>query len=159
MELTTKKRSRVLSFVYRGLVIFLVFLGIILIGGTIYGVFFHTPLVGDNQINSSQNNEKGQTFTGIGTIRVSTNDPQPAMVILFVSFEYYPNDKMFSEELVLRIGDFRRIIVNYIGSFSTVELRKTNEESLKTELLHRFNAILRLGQIESLYFSDFMIVG
>jgi flagellar basal body-associated protein FliL len=101
----------------------------------------------------------GQTFTGIGRIRISTADPQPGMVILFVSFVYNPGDKLFSEELVLKIKDFREIITDYIGSFSVEELQKQEEENIKLELLRRFNAVLRLGQIETLYFSDFMVIG
>jgi len=81
------------------------------------------------------------------------------MVILFVVFTYYPEDKAFSEELVLRVRDFRQIIVDYFGSFSVSELQGLDEEGIKKELLRRFNVILRLGQIETLYFGDFMVVG
>ena len=162
MKLFGDRRLRILSFVYRSLMVCLIVLGLIISGGTIYGVFFktipsdHKP---NKQIDTSQGSRQGQTFTGIGQIRVSTADPQPGMVILFVSFVYYPEDKAFSEELVLRIRDFRDIILNYIGSFSAAELQKQGEENIKTELLRRFNAILRLGKIETLYFSDFMVVG
>lgn len=152
--------SRILSFVYRGLVFFLVLLGLALIAGTIYGLFFHADSSGKFQVtNFHKKGRQGQTFTGIGRIRVSTAGSQQGMVIVFVTFIYDPEDKAFSEELALRVKDFREIIVNYFGSFSIVELQKKDEESIKTELLRRFNAILRLGQIEALLFSDFMIVG
>jgi flagellar FliL protein len=104
------------------------------------------------------NQGKKQVFTDIGQIRVSTADSQPGTVILFVSFMYPPEDKAFSEELTLKARAFREIIFNYIGSFSCDELRGQSEEHIKAELLLRINAILRLGQIETLYFSDFMIV-
>ena len=159
MKSARDKRFRFLSFVQRSLFFCLLLLGVILIGGTIYGLFFHSVPPRLNQASVVNDNEKGQTFTGIGRIRISTADPQPGMVILFVSFVYHPDDKDFSEELALRIKDFRHIIVDYIGSFSISELQKLNEEILKTELLYRFNAVLRLGQIETLIFSDFMIVG
>jgi len=136
-------------------------LGLIIAGGTIYGVFFHTVPPGpepNKRTGFLSEGVQGQTFTGIGRLRISTADPQPGMVILFVSFNFYPQDKAFSEELALRIRDFREIITGYIGSFSSVELQKQGEEGIKTELLRRFNAILRLGQIETLYFSDFMVV-
>ena len=162
MKSTENRPLQLLSFVYRSLIICLIALGLILIGGTIYGVFLRTIPPGykpDKQIDVLRESEQGQTFTGIGRIRVSTADPQPGMVILFVSFVYYPADKVFSEELALRIRDFRDIIVNYIGSFTTAELQKQDEETTKAELLRRFNAILRLGQIETLYFSVFTIIG
>jgi len=113
----------------------------------------------NGQMAVLRESSQGQTFTGIGRLRVSTADPQPGTVILFVSFVYYPEDKAFSEELALRIRDFRDIITNYIGSFAIIELQKQSEESIKTELLRQFNAILRLGKIEGLFFSEFMIIG
>ena len=152
----------ILSSLYRSLQICLLILGIIIIGVTIYWVFSHGNPSGHEQIGvlpESEGQNEGKTFTGIGRIRISTADPQPRMVILFVSFVYYPGDKVFSEELVLKIGDFRGIIVEYIGSFTVEDLQKQEEETIKHELLRRFNAILRLGQIETLYFSDFMIIG
>ena len=152
------RRTRILSSLYRGLLICLLLLGLVIIGGTIYGVFLYNDPPGQGQINLLPESE-GQTFTGIGRIRIPTADPQPGMVILFVSFIYYPDDKVFSEELVLRIKDFRDIIVDYIGSFSVEELQKLEEENIKSELLRKFNAVLRLGQIETLYFSDFLIIG
>ena len=151
-----------LSFVYRCLVFFLLVLGLVLIIGTIYGIFFHTGFSGYNQTTVMQKNKQngqGQTFTGIGRIRVSTAGSQPGTVIIFVIFNYNPEDKAFSEELALRVRDFREIIVDYIGSFSIAELQKMSEDSIKIDILRRFNAVLRLGQIETLFFSDFMIVG
>ena len=152
------RRIWILSSLYRSLLICLLLLGLIIIGGTIYWVFFYEKPSGHQQIAVKPKSE-GQTFTGIGRIRISTADPQPGMVIIFVSFIYYPEDKVFSEELVLKIKDFRDIITDYIGSFSIEDLQKQEEENIKLELLRRFNAVLRLGQIETLYFSDFMVIG
>ena len=167
MKSTGGRQSHTLSFVYRSLIVCLILLGLVFIGGTIYGIFFHgipqnNKQTNDKQINVLQRGEQngqGQTFTGIGQVRSSTADPQPEMVILFVTFIYYPDDKAFSEELALRVRDFREIIASYISSFPAAELQKQGEESIKSELLRRFNAILRLGQIDMLYFSDFMIIG
>ena len=156
------RRVQVLPFVYQSLVICLIALAVVIIGGTIYGIFFHTAPPShkpEKQTDVLPESGGGQIFTGIGRIRVSTTDPHPGVVILFVSFVYNPEDKAFSEELALRVKNYRAIITDYIGSFSTVELKKLGEDSIKTELLRRFNAILRLGQIETLYFSDFLIIG
>jgi len=135
---------------------------LVLIGGTVYGLFIHTGTISDKQnkqIIVTERSEEGQTFTSIGRLRVPTVDTKPEMVILFVSFVYYPDDKAFSEELVLRVREFRTIIINYIGSFSATELHELGEDTIKIELLQRFNAILRLGEIKTLYLSDFMIIG
>jgi flagellar basal body-associated protein FliL len=152
-------RSRFLLLIYFSLIGFLILLGFCFIGGTLYGVFFYKNP--PNQVRSTvfQNAEKGQTFTGIGTIRVPTADAQPGIVILFISFIYYPEDLAFSEELALRVKDFRQIIIDYFSQFSVSELRGLSEADIKSELLFRFNSILRLGQIETLYFGDFMIIG
>ena len=159
MNLTDGKRLQILSFVYKTLIVTLISVGLIFICGTIFSVFLSNA--GPENMTSSNNGEDdgGQIFTGIGRIRVSTSDPQPGMVVIFVSFMYNPMDKPFSEELALRIEDFRNIIREYIASFHIADLQQVNEESMKAELLRRFNAILRLGQLDHLYFSDFMVVG
>ena len=159
MNLAGDRRSRILLLVYWSLIGLLILLGFGFIGGTIYGVFFHKNSPNKAQSTTFQQAGEGQTFTGIGTIRVSTTDVQPGMVILFVSFIYYPDDKAFSEELALRVKDFRQIIIDYFSPFSVSELQGLNEDDIKSELLLRFNSILRLGQIETIYFGDFMIIG
>lgn len=143
----------------------LIVLGLVIIGGTIYGVFFSTA-PSDGNLNERLNVPResaraGQSriFTGIGRMRIPTADPQPGMVILSVSFPYYPDDRAFSEELALRLGDMREIIRDYISSFPLAELQRQDEEVIRMELLRRLNAILRLGQIEVLFFSDFMVIG
>jgi len=142
----------------------LITLGLIIVGGTIYGIFFRVAPLGEipnNQINALREGGQlgqGQSFTGIGRIRIPTADPQPGTVILSASFIFYPEDRAFSEELALRVSDLRDIIIGYIGSFSVAELQVQDEEIIRAELLRRFNAILRLGQIETLFFSDFMII-
>ena len=139
----------------------LVTLGIIIIGGTVYGVFFNTAPArpaGNEQPPDLRGSGPEQTFTGIGRLRIPTADPQPGTVILFVSFIYYPGDRAFSEELTLRLGYLRTIIRDYIGSFTAAELQRLDEEHIRTELLRRFNGLLRLGRIETLFFSDFMII-
>jgi len=160
MKLTENEPNKVLPLIYRGLLIILIIIGLLFIGGTVYSVFFNKRgAVLINNEYGKDNERKEQTFSGIGQIRVSTADPQPGMVILFVAFTYNPDDKAFSEELVLRVRVLREIINDYFGSFSLEELQKTSEDTLKTELLQRFNGILRLGRIETLFFIDFMVIG
>ena len=159
MNLTRGVRGQTLSYIYRGLIIVLIFFGLVFIGGTIYAVFFQSTPMENRRSDIPQISGTEQIFTGIGRIRVSTADPQPGMVIIFVLFEYNSGDRPFSEELALRVGEFRNIIREYVGSFSIIELQQLSEETIKAELLRRFNQILRLGRIETLYFNDFMILG
>jgi flagellar basal body-associated protein FliL len=78
-------------------------------------------------------------------------------VIFSITFPYDPEDRVFAEELASRIRDFRQAALEYFGSFPAEELRSLDEDEIKTELLRRYNALLRLGRIEVLYISDFMI--
>ena len=158
MKLAGDRRTQILLYVNRGLMICLFLMGLIFIIGTIYGIFYQATHKETEQIKILEKNG-GQIFTGIGTLRVPITNPQPGMVIIFVSFVYYPENRAFSEELALRIGDFRDIITDYIGSFSVIELQQMSEESIKNEFLRRFNSILRIGKIETLYFNEFMIIG
>jgi flagellar basal body-associated protein FliL len=99
-----------------------------------------------------------QVFTGIGRIRASPENGDSPMVIVSITFPYFPADKPFSEELASRVKDFRTMAADYFKSFSAAELNSADESSLKEELLNRYNGILRLGRIEILYFNDFLIV-
>ena len=158
--------------VYRILLGLVLLFGLILLGGTVYGVFFHKGdkalvsfgvpgLQGGSalQSNSGMQDIPGEhVFTGIGRLRLSSAEPEPAMVILGISFPYSPEDRAFSEELAARVNDFRTITIDYFGSLNSEDLRNSNEDELKAELLKRFNRVLRLGNIRSLYFNDFFIL-
>ena len=95
-------------------------------------------------------------FTGIGRLRLTTNDA--VMVIVTVNFPFPADDKPFFEELVLRTSEFRSITIKYFGDFNSSDLIKTDENTLKTGLLELFNSILNLGKIETLYFDDYLVL-
>jgi len=156
------KRSQVYSMLSRAFIISIIAVALVISAVSIYSIVFRkAPSDGRRISQQAQtvNAENDQIFTGIGQMRISTSDPQPAVVILFVSFIYDPANRAFTEELVLRIGEFRDIISAYLGSFTAEDLRNMNEESIKRELLSRFNALLRLGQIQIMFFSDFIVIG
>ena len=149
--------SRILAVVAIGL-------ALVLLGGTIYARVFRgkgekaetaAPAPGENP---PPENELDSIFTGIGRIRASTGAPESSTVILSIAFPYSPRDRAFSGELAARIGDFRTGATDYFASFSTEELRQKDEAAIKTELLERFNGLLRLGKITTLYFSDYLII-
>ena len=157
MGLAGNKPSKAISFTYKFLLVCIAVLLLILVAGTLYAVYIKTSPM--HKPEAAQKSSGGQVFTGIGQIRAHTADPQPGTAVLMVSFIYYPEDKAFTEELALRVGDFREIIKTYIASYRASELLQMGDDAIKTELLRRFNSVLRLGQIETLYFSDFVIVG
>jgi len=142
-------------FLYRSLLVLIFLLLGILLGGSVYGLFFK----GKEQKPPAENPSAGaDTFTGIGRLRVSTREPNPATVIVHIAFPYPAEDREFARELALKVKDFRAIGMDYLSSLSIQELRDRDEQDIKTDLLDRFNAILRLGRIERLDFIDFMIL-
>ena len=158
MKFQLDKQSKLLVHIYWGQIIILVLLGVLILAGTTYGLLSRTKFQ-NHSVNTVVNGTgEGQTFKGIGMLRIPTSDPNPGIAIIYVSFVYYPEDKAFSEELAFRVKDFRQIIAEYISSFSVAELQMLDEDNIKRELLRRINTILRLGQIEVLYFTDFMVL-
>jgi flagellar basal body-associated protein FliL len=155
-----------LELISRILAIIVIILALSLIGGTIHTLMFRDKKEKpENAVVESKSNETLSSpseldgiFTGIGRIRASTTAPETATVILSIAFPYLSTDKAFSRELAARIGDFRAAAISYFGSFSVEELRQKDEAAVKTELLKQFNDLLRLGQIATLYFSDYMII-
>lgn len=97
-------------------------------------------------------------FTGVGRIRAATADPEPATVIVSIAFPYDRSDLAFSEELAARTKDLRELTADLFSNLGAAELRPGSEEILKTELLRRYNAILRLGKISVIYFNDYLLV-
>jgi flagellar basal body-associated protein FliL len=76
--------------------------------------------------------------------------------MLSISFPYPADDRPFTEELVSRVGEFRSIATGYFASLSLEKIMELDEETAKNEILRDYNVLLRLGKIETLYFSDFM---
>lgn len=97
-------------------------------------------------------------FTGVGRIRAATADPKPATVIVSIAFPYDKSDSAFAEELAARTREFRELAVELFSSYTGAQLRKLGETELKTELLSRYNALLRLGKIATIYFNDYLVV-
>jgi len=99
-------------------------------------------------------------FSGIGKLRIQ-NAGRPsgkAVIIVSISFPYKADDGPFTEELASHIGEFRSIATNYFTTLPKDKLAGLDEEQAKAEILRQYNSVLRLGRIETLYFSDLMIV-
>jgi flagellar basal body-associated protein FliL len=106
-------------------------------------------------------------FTGIGRLRIPLagggsvpggSGISAATLILTIAFPYPPDDRPFSEELASKIGEFRAIAMDYFSALPAEKLANLDEGAAKIEILSRYNAGLRLGKIQALYFSDLMIV-
>ena len=144
------------------LVLFLV--GLIIVG-TIYA-FARSP--GSGPLFRTGNSASGgaaqdgavydsvHVFNGIGRLRIPLAGP--STLILSIAFPYPADDQAFTEELAAKIGEFRTMASDYFSSLPAEKLVNLDEEAAKTEILGRYNASLRLGRIQALYFNDLMII-
>jgi len=94
-------------------------------------------------------------FTGIGRLRVPLAGEPPATVVLSLGFPYPANDLFFAEELASHVGNFRSIAFDYFASIPRGEI---DENRARSKILERYNALLRLGRIETLYFADLVVL-
>jgi flagellar basal body-associated protein FliL len=137
-------------------------LALVLLAGTLYALVFRpgrteTPRR-TRENGFVQSSVDGGVFTGVGRLRSATAGPQPATVILSVTFPYPPDDRPFTEELASQTANFRNIAHEYFASLSTEELLNKDEASIKAEILRGYNGLLRLGQIETLYFNEYLVI-
>ncbi|MDR2534414.1 MAG: flagellar basal body protein FliL [Treponema sp.] len=136
-----------------------------LAGGTIYGLIFRKskPLYTIPAAPASPLGQeppvKGEgIFTGIGRLRVVTGDTPPVTVVISVAFPYNPQDGPFTEELAVKVPSFRAVVSEYFKAHTAEELRVMKDSVIEAELLVRYNRLLRLGTIETLYFNDLMFI-
>jgi flagellar basal body-associated protein FliL len=147
---------------YRVLIGIAAALALVLLAGTLYALVFRSgrtePPLRTRESVLLQSATDGGVFTGIGRLRAATADPEPITVILSIVFPYPADDKPFTEELASQIVNFRSITQEYFASLSAEELRRKDDASIKAEILRRYNLRLRLGQIETLYFSEYLVI-
>jgi flagellar basal body-associated protein FliL len=146
---------------------------LVILAGTFYALFRNpggpvseeSPPAGSDPRRAADGavqNQRASMFTGIGRLRITAgagaDSAPPPVVILSVVFPYPPEDRPFTEELAGKIPLFRRIIRDYFGALARGDLNPLDEQGAKDELRRRFNGELHLGSIESLLFSDLMIL-
>jgi flagellar basal body-associated protein FliL len=163
---TQRKKTSLLLIFYRALLTLVLLLVLVILGGTLYALVFRpkpavaAPAVSSTPVSPSASAAAAEAniFTGLGRLRCPIAGVNPGMVILQVVFPYYPGDRPFSEELVSRIRELRNASSAYFADLTVEDLAGKNEADVKAELLSRYNAILRLGQIEVLYFNEYMLI-
>ena len=162
-------KSRKLLIVYRVELVAVIFLVLLIISGGLFAIIRSPdskPLfrLGGREntlafADTAGNRGEPSIFNGIGRLRIpAAGQNGAATIILSIAFPYPAGDQAFTEELASKIIVFRSLAVEYFSSLSAAALANLDEESAKAELLKRYNAALRLGKIETLYFSDLMII-
>ncbi|MDR2797338.1 MAG: flagellar basal body-associated FliL family protein [Treponema sp.] len=162
--------SKVGGILYRFLWALVLLLILVLAGVTVYALVLRNPgarplyTLPDRVIPAFSRKETQEPramdgmFTGIGRFRVVTADTPPMTIVISIVFPYRPEDRAFAEELDSKVRDFRNITAAYFSAHTAAELRQANESQIKAEMVRRYNDMLHLGQIEVLYFHDFMII-
>jgi flagellar basal body-associated protein FliL len=100
--------------------------------------------------------DETKVYSGLERLRIPLSNS--SILILSVSFPYPAKDTTFTEELATKIGDFKSITTEYFSSLPIEGADQIDEEIAKQEILKRFNANLRLGRIDALYFNDMTVI-
>jgi len=134
----------------------------LLITGTVYGLV-RSPNAGplftlgkSGEAAADPRLDDIRVFSGIGRLRIPVANS--SILILSIAFPYQAGDTAFTEELAGKTGDLKAIATDYFSALPADKLTQIDEEAAKAEILKRYNAALRLGRIEALYFSDMMIL-
>jgi len=140
-------------------------LALFLIIGTIYGLARYRDAEPLFTLGGPAETRTGETaalpgdtrvFSWFGRLRIPLANS--SILILSIAFPYSANDAAFAEELAAKTGDFRAIAADYFSALPAESVIQFDEDKVKQELLELLNENLRLGRIQQLYFSDFMII-
>lgn len=97
-------------------------------------------------------------FTDLGTLRCSTKDEIPISIVVSPYFAYPSKDSPYYEELKSKNRKIQLLISSYFASFTMDELKTQGEDKIKSELVKLCNQELILGQIDQLYFSEYIFL-
>jgi flagellar basal body-associated protein FliL len=159
----SRHKLRGLLVLSRILLVLALLLALVILGGTLYALVFRKaapPASSPMPPAAPPGISDAKIFTGLGRLRCPTagGTAGAGMVILQAAFPYYPGDRVFLEELVSRIRELRNISIAYFAALTLEGLGRKSEAEIKAELLARYNGILRLGRIETLYFNEYMLI-
>ena len=135
---------------------------VLLITGTIIGLARKSdePFISFKEQARTKQKPAGtddtRVYTGLGRLRIPLVNS--STMILSIAFPYSSGDITFTEELAAKINDLRTLAADYFSGLPEDKLIQINEEEAKKEILRRYNAVLRLGRIETLYFNDMMLI-
>lgn len=112
-----------------------------------------------NAVNAA---EDIKNYTGLGRLRLKLRPPkgggEGATVVVTPVFPYNSADKAFTAELAARLRDFRAASGAFFAGLDADSPLLLDDAALKDELRSRYNALLRLGQIDELYLTELMII-
>ena len=101
---------------------------------------------------------KTAVFGDIGLLRATTADKKAVTVIISPFMPYDSVDLAFQEELVQKTRSMRAFVLDWFRSRTIGEIGKLGESGVKGALLEGINKLLVLGKIETVYFSEYMVI-
>jgi len=164
MKINIMPNSKPSQILYIGLLSLAGVLILLLLIGTIIGVARSSgsqPLIslgkhGGTSAKNAANDEDIRVFSGLGRLRIPLSNS--STLVLSIAFPYPAHDAAFTEELAAKISDFRSLASGYFSALPADKIANLDEEAAKQEILARYNAILRLGRIRTIFFSDMMVI-
>jgi len=156
MKRIEKRQLKTGELVYRGLLVVAGVLALVLITGTVYGLVKRGAAPEKKAVSGDAVPES--MFSGLGTMRIPTADPEPETLVISIAFPYDKNDRPFSEELASSLSRFRTVTFQYLGAYTAEALKVMDTDTINKELLSRYNSALRLGEIKELYILEYMLL-
>jgi flagellar protein FliL len=164
MKIFIKPKSKPARILYTGLLSLAGVLILLLIIGTIIGVvrssgskpLFRLGKPTGAPTKTTALDDDIRVFSGLGRLRIPLSNS--STLILLITFPYPAHDTAFTEELAAKIGEFRSLAADYFSALPADKIAHLDEDAAKKEILARYNAILRLGQIRTIYFSGMNVI-
>lgn len=159
MEKGKRPRAASGQALVRALVVVLALVAVAVASGTVYGLASGTRQKKLQREAELANAPAGSyVFTRIGTVRASTPDTPPAVVVATISFPYPAGDRPFAEELDTKAEALRAASVAWLSRQRAADLLPAYEGSVKAGLRDTLNSLLSLGKVEEVWLSDFAVV-
>jgi len=175
MKMNNNERSQ--SFLSIILVIILGFIVLIIASGTIWAVTKGRLHIGSAKGTTSRSlfNDKenrlspadviardpaGKTavFGDVGLLRAATADKNAVTIVVSPFIPYDAGDLAFQEELVQKTRSIRAFVLEWFHSRTISAIGKLGENGVKSALLDGINKLLVLGKLETIYFSEYMVL-
>ena len=102
--------------------------------------------------------EEDRAFLDTGRLRIEleSDDGTTSVLVVKAALPYRKTDSAFREELVKNLPEIKSIITGVFSSMDSGEIQDKGEKALRQEVIDKINGILVLGELEEIYFEEFI---
>jgi flagellar basal body-associated protein FliL len=111
-----------------------------------------------SEVMASDPNGKTAIFGEIGILRAPTADKKPVTIVVSPFMPYPSDDLAFQEELVKKTRSMRTFILGWFHSRSLKDITSLGESGVKAAIVEGLNELLVLGQFDTVYFDEYMVI-